>query len=90
MKFDLIFFISIKLFNSELKIGILKAHPNLRSEELKCYNSFDGLIIEGFGIGGHVPINKIDEYTDENELTFVTLKKLAKKIPIVATSQTIY
>lgn len=82
--------LKVMMFNPELKIGILKIHPNFKFEELKRYGSFDGLIIEGFGIGGHLPINKIDEYTDENKSIRDILKKISKKIPVIATTQTIY
>ncbi len=82
--------LELKLFNPEIKVGILKAHPGLKIEELKAYSKFDGLVIEGFGVGGHFPINKIDEFTEENEKIYNTLKKLAKKIPVVATTQTIF
>lgn len=54
------------------------------------YNNFDGLILEGYGIAGNFPINKTDELTLENEKILNELKKLAKKIPIIATSQTIF
>jgi glutamyl-tRNA(Gln) amidotransferase subunit D len=82
--------LELRLFNPKLKIGLLKMHPNMYSQELKVYNSFDGLIIEGTGLAGNFPINKIDEFTEENKLIYNSLKKLAKKIPVVATTQTIY
>lgn len=82
--------VKLKLFDPSLKIGILKIHPNLKIEEIKKYYKFDGLVIEGYGLAGHIPINKIDEFTEENKLIFNALKKLAKKIPVVATSQTIF
>lgn len=82
--------LELKLFNPKLKVGIVKIHPGFNLEELKIYNKFDGLVIEGFGLGGHLPINKIDEFTEDNEKLYIALKKLAKKIPIVATTQTMY
>jgi glutamyl-tRNA(Gln) amidotransferase subunit D len=82
--------LELKLFNPKLKIGLLKMHPNMYAQELKVYSTFDGLIIEGTGLAGNFPINKIDEFTEENQLIYNSLKKLAKKIPIVATTQTIY
>src|SRR3989338_7749882 len=38
--------LKVKLFNEKLKIGVLKAHPNLWAKEVKNYEKFDGLIIE--------------------------------------------
>ncbi|MBS3171855.1 Glu-tRNA(Gln) amidotransferase subunit GatD [Candidatus Woesearchaeota archaeon] len=82
--------LTLKLFNPKLKIGILKAHPNMSAKEISNYSSFDGLILEGYGLAGNFPINKIDKFTSENEKIYNELKKLAKKNPLVATSQTIY
>ncbi len=80
----------LKLFDPKLKIGILKSHPNMSAKEISNYSGFDGLILEGYGMAGNFPINKIDKFTAENEKIYNELKKLSKKIPLVATSQTIY
>lgn len=80
--------LTLKLFNDP-KIGILRTHPNLKKEEISMYSKFDGLVIEGTGLG-HLPINKVDKSTLENELIFKELEKLSKKIPIVITSQCVF
>ena len=80
--------LKLKLFK-DVKIGILKTHSNMKKEEISMYSKFDGLIIEGTGLG-HMPINKVDKLTLENELIFKELEKLSKKIPIVITSQCIF
>lgn len=79
--------LSLKLLNEKLKIGFLKSHPGLSKEEISIYSKFDGLIIEGTGLG-HLGINKIDKFTSKNETVFNEIKKLDKKIPIVMCSQT--
>ncbi len=71
-----------------LKIGILKAHPQMFVEEIKTFENFDGLIIEGTGLG-HLPVEKFDSSTLENERIFKELSRLTKKIPVFMTSQTI-
>mgnify|MGYP001603208676 CR=1 FL=1 len=81
--------LQLKLFNPKIKVGILKTHPNMSSEEINFYKSFDGLILEGTGMG-HAPIERIDNFTSENSKILSELKKLAKKIPIVMTSQCIF
>ena len=81
--------LNITFFNENLKIGILKSRPNLFAEELEAYNHFDGLIIEGTGLG-HISIRKVDDITTENEKIKTKLEELAKKIPVVMTSQCIY
>ncbi|MBS3151684.1 Glu-tRNA(Gln) amidotransferase subunit GatD [Candidatus Woesearchaeota archaeon] len=81
--------LQLKLFNPKVKVGILKTHPNLSSEEIRFYKNFHGLIIEGTGLG-HAPIGKIDSFTSENSKILNELKKLAKKIPVLMTSQCIF
>jgi len=81
--------LKLKLIKEDLKIGILKSHPNLSSIEIKNYSKFDGLIIEGTGLG-HIAVNKTDSLTLENEKILEALKKLAKKIPVVITTQCIF
>src|SRR3989338_568989 len=81
---------SLKLMPfKDVNIGILKSHPNMKKEEILMYSKFDGLVIEGTGIGCF-PINKTDKLTSENELIYKELEKLSKKIPIVITSQAIF
>ncbi len=79
--------LKLKLLNDKLKVGFLKVHPNLSKEEISFYSKFDGLIIEGTGLG-HLPINKIDKFTSSNKIIFDEIKKLTKKIPVVMCSQT--
>jgi glutamyl-tRNA(Gln) amidotransferase subunit D len=78
--------LSIKLFNPNIKVGILKTHPNLSTDELKHFSNFDGLILEGTGLG-HLPIESPDKHTTENTKILKELKKLAKKMPVIMTSQ---
>ncbi len=79
----------LKLFNENLKVGLLKAHPQMFAKELSIYENFDGLILEGTGLG-HCPIEKYDDKTSENESIFNEIEKLASKIPVVMTTQTIF
>ncbi len=79
----------LKLIKPNLKIGILKAHPNMYAKEIDNYKNFDGLILEGTGLG-QFPINYLDKSTLENKKTYNKLKQLSKKIPIVMTSQCLF
>ena len=81
--------LKVRLMKEELKIGILKAHPNLFAEEIKSYSGFDGLIIEGTGLG-QLSVTHLDKHTAENGRIFAALKLLAKKIPVVMASQAIH
>ena len=76
-------------FNEKLKIGWWKSHPQSFAQELLTFADFDGVLIEGTGLG-HAPISKIDEFTDENLEIRKAIETLAKKIPVVMTLQTIY
>jgi glutamyl-tRNA(Gln) amidotransferase subunit D len=71
----------VKLLKENLKIGILKSHPNMSTSEILNYSKFDGLILEGTGLG-HFPIN--------NKGILAAIKKLSKEIPMVMTSQAIF
>lgn len=81
--------LKLKLFNEKLKIGVLKAHPNLFRDEVRNFSKFHGLIIEGTGLG-HISAEKIDNLTLENNGVLLELKKLCKKIPVVMVSQCIF
>lgn len=75
-------------FNDKLKIGIIVSHPNMYNEELDLFKDFDGLILEGTGLG-HMPIGVIDEHTTEHEKIKNSIAELCKKIPVVMTTQAI-
>ena len=77
-----------KTFNEKLKIGLIKARPGLTSEELELYKKFDGLVLEGTGLG-HFPIGFNDKYTTDNEKILKTVKEVASKKVVVMTSQCI-
>lgn len=81
--------LTVKLFKEDLKIGMLKAHPNMIAKELENYAAFHGLVIEGTGLG-HFPINVIDKETKEHAKILKVLEKIAKKIPVIMTSQAFF
>ena len=79
----------LSFIKENMKIGILKIHPNMIPEEFLQYKTYDGLILEGTGLG-HLPINTPDRYTKIHKKNYLILKKLAKKMPVVITTQTIF
>ncbi len=81
--------ITIKPMNEKLKIGFLVAHPNMFASEVKAFEGFDGLVIEGTGLG-HMPANQIDEATAEHKKILEEIKRLSKKTIVVMAPQTIY
>ncbi len=82
--------LKLSLFNEKIKVGLIKTHTNMFAEEFLAYKNFDGLVIEGTGLG-HLPNEEIDEYTKENKKIFTSLKEMIKKgLIVVMSSQTIY
>ncbi len=81
---------SVIPFNDGLKVGLWKVHPQCWVSELKPYDDFDGLVIEGTGLG-HAPITGFDEFTKEQH-PFIREKigQLAETMPVVMTTQTIF
>jgi glutamyl-tRNA(Gln) amidotransferase subunit D len=75
-------------FNESLKIGFIISHPNMYHEELLAYKDFDGLILEGTGLG-HMPITEMDEHTKEHNKIKDAIAELCKKMPVIMTTQTI-
>lgn len=80
---------SPKFFDEKIKVGLIKSRPGIMPEELKVYEKFDGLILEGTGLG-HFPIEKIDDETSENEEVFEEIKKISSKKIVCMTTQTIF
>jgi glutamyl-tRNA(Gln) amidotransferase subunit D len=78
-----------KYFDERLRIGMVKIHPQMFAEELKAFEGFNGLIIEGTGIG-HAQIIACDDKSNENEKLKEALSGLAKKMPVAIAPQTIY
>ena len=68
---------------------MIRSHPQMYAREFETFKLFDGLIIEGGGLG-HLPVIVSDELCPENEKISAVVKMLAKKIPVVMTSQTIF
>jgi glutamyl-tRNA(Gln) amidotransferase subunit D len=82
--------LNLSLFNEKIRVGIVKTHTNMFVEEFLAYKNFDGLVVEGTGLG-HLPNEEIDEYTKENKKIFDSLKKMIKKgLVVVMSSQAIY
>lgn len=82
--------LKLKLINENLKIGLLKTHTNMYSSEFLAFKGFDGLVVEGTGLG-HLPNQEIDRYTKENKKIFLTLQKMIKAgLIVVMAPQTIY
>ncbi len=81
--------VMVRPFKEDLKLGLLKAHTNMYVSEFEAYKGFAGLIVEGTGLG-HVPLNKIDEFTEEHATIANAIKNLVRGGTVVAaTTQTI-
>lgn len=81
---------ALKLFKPNLKVGILKIHTNMYASEFAAYKGFNGLVLEGTGLG-HAPISIIDEFTKEHKKILSVIKNLNDKGTVVVMApQTIY
>lgn len=73
-----------------VKVGIIYCYPNMYSSQFKAFAGYDGLIIDGTGLG-HAPIMEIDKFTKENAKILKELEDLIKKgIVTVMSTQTIF
>ncbi|MBN1645211.1 Glu-tRNA(Gln) amidotransferase subunit GatD [Candidatus Woesearchaeota archaeon] len=80
----------VREFKENLEVGIVKTYPNMFSDVFSLYKKYDGLILEGTGLG-HAPIMETDEITKEHTKIYTALKELISNDVIVAmTTQTIY
>ncbi len=78
-------------FKEDLKVGMIKMHTNMYAAQYSLYKGWDGLVLEGSGIAGNIPINEIDEYTKEHTAIYKVVQELTKTGTIViATTQTLY
>ncbi|MEM4282148.1 MAG: Glu-tRNA(Gln) amidotransferase subunit GatD [Candidatus Woesearchaeota archaeon] len=76
--------------NEAVKVGLLKVHPNMSAEEFLAFKGYDGLVIEGTGLG-HAPINESDVATKEHSKIAEAISRLVSSGTVVAmASQTIY
>ncbi|MEK6963232.1 MAG: Glu-tRNA(Gln) amidotransferase subunit GatD [Nanoarchaeota archaeon] len=80
----------LKLFKDNIKVGLLKTHPNMFAEEFSFFEDYDGLVLEASGLGC-LPITEKDEMTRESGRIKHSLSTLLKKgIAIVEAPQTLY
>ena len=80
---------SYSKYNAKLKVGFFKSHPNLMSREIRSLEFYDGVVIEGTGLG-HMAVDEIDEFTKENSKNLSELKSLTKKVKVVMSTQCVY
>lgn len=81
--------VRVRPFREDLKVGLWKAHPQAFAEELAIFEHYDGLLIEGTGLG-HAPISEMDEHTTEHTRIRERIGHLAGRIPVAMCSQTIF
>ncbi len=69
-------------------IAVVKSRPGMKPEELEFVleNDYDGLVVEGTGLG-HLPVNTFDDKTQHHEEILEKLGLIADEIPVVMASQ---
>ncbi len=76
-------------FDTKLKLGFFKSHPNLFPEEIKGLSIYDGVVVEGTGLG-HLAVSEFDKYTKINLDNLKAIKELIKRTKLVVGVQTVY
>lgn len=79
----------VKLFDEKIKVGLAKSRPGLTFEELKVYKSFDGLLLEGTGLG-HFPIGHFDKSTEKNKQILELIRDFAASKIVCMSTQAIH
>ncbi|PIN69041.1 Glu-tRNA(Gln) amidotransferase GatDE subunit D [Candidatus Woesearchaeota archaeon CG11_big_fil_rev_8_21_14_0_20_43_8] len=82
--------LNIMPFKEDVKTALLKVHTNMHAFQFEMFKGFDGLVIEGTGLG-QAPVNVIDDKTEEHGKIFDALKSLNNGGTVLAMApQTIY
>ena len=76
--------------NLESKVGFFKISVHMFTKQFDLFKGFKGLVIEGTGLG-HMPGDKIDEYTTTHPKFLKSIKQLTDKgTVVVMTSNCLY
>ncbi|MBI2142618.1 asparaginase, partial [Candidatus Woesearchaeota archaeon] len=82
--------LQLRLFNEKLKVAIIKTHTNMYAGQFASYRGYDGLVLEGTGLG-HIPNEQIDDFTAENRKIQEAVAELVRSGTVVVMApQTIY
>ena len=81
--------LELKLFNEKIKIALIKTHTHMFAEQFSCYKDYDGIVIEGTGLG-QIPNTIVDDLTKESGKIIKAVKDIAKNKIVILTSQCIY
>ena len=76
-------------FQKDVSVGLLKTHTNMFPEDFLHFKGYQGLVIEGTGLG-HTPTDAMDELSAINQEIKEALQSIAKETVIVLTSQCIF
>ncbi len=81
--------LGLTLLNPRLKIGVVVSRPNMSAKDVLCCEGYDGVVLLGGGLG-HMPVQQVDDFTKGNAGILRAIKKLAKAMPVVMTSNCVY
>jgi len=75
-------------FGIDSNVGYLKIRPGMSLKELEFLSkqSYNGVIIEGTGLG-HMPVNSFDDHTEHHEKILEKVSELTEDCLVVMTSQ---
>ncbi|MFB6145196.1 MAG: Glu-tRNA(Gln) amidotransferase subunit GatD [Candidatus Nanohaloarchaea archaeon] len=77
-------------FELDTKVGMLKVRPGLKARDIEYFieNDYDGVIVEGTGLG-HMPVNSFDDKTEHHDDILEKVGELSEKATVVMTSNCI-
>ncbi len=81
--------LKLDLLNERLNIGVVVSRPNMRAQDVLAFEKCNGVVVLGSGLG-HLPVNVLDTSSKVNQSILRAVKKLAKKMPVVMTSNCVY
>ncbi len=82
--------LGVRKFNEKIKVGMLKAHPNMLVDEVLAFKGFDGLVIEGTGLG-HIGIESFDTLSKANgEVRKALAEIIERGTVVVMTTQCLH
>ncbi len=79
--------LSCTKYDTKLKIGFFKAHPNLFAKEFEILSFYDAIILEGTGVGN---IAEHESNIKKDGKNLKALNELNKKTKVIIGVQTVY
>lgn len=74
-------------YDSKLKLGFFKSHPNTFAGEIELLKYYDAVIVEGTGIGN---VAESENNSKQDGLILAKFKEISKDVKLIPAVQTVY